>query len=217
LRDEPSSGQLYTDFEERVALQYLQTMWNLGADLEIIEEMPQRVDRPIYITRRALAIDADLDFVQTKHPQAAGEQLIALWPALRQHLPPQATTLTLNFGNELTLSGYELKTTSHSTKIVFYWQTNHRLTIDYTISVRPLIHGQLITVDGENLIQDHQPVWGVYPTSKWQPGEVVRDVYALSLPVAPEQVQIVVYKVTEFGFENLDVQVINFNWQAPTP
>jgi len=71
--------------------------------------------------------------------------------------------------------------------------------------VRPLVGGQLITVAGENLIQDHQPVWGLYPTSLWGVGELVRDVYALSLPpeTTPDAVQIVVYKPGEAGFENL--------------
>ena len=55
------------------------------------------------------------------------------------------------------------------------------------------------------------PVWGIYPTSQWQPSEIVRDVYALPLPpyVQPEAVQIVIYHATAEGFENLDVQTIN--------
>jgi hypothetical protein len=76
---------------------------------------------------------------------------------------------------------------------------------DYTVSVRPLVGGQLITVAGENVIQDHQPVWGVYPTSRWRAGELVRDVYALRLPpdATPDAMQIVVYKPIEGSFDNL--------------
>ena len=48
-------------------------------------------------------------------------------------------------------------------------------------------------------------MWGAYPTSRWQPAEIVRDVYALSLPegTTPNAVQIVVYSTTSNGFENL--------------
>jgi len=54
-------------------------------------------------------------------------------------------------------------------------------------------------------------VWGVYPTSQWQPHEIVRDVYALTLPagMSPETAQIIVYKTTDKGFENLAETVIN--------
>jgi hypothetical protein len=95
-------------------------------------------------------------------------------------------------------------------QIALYWQASQPLTEDYTVSVRPLAGGQIITVNGAALIQDHQPVWGVYPTSHWQPGEIVRDVYALSLPpdVTPEAIQIVIYKSSGPNFENLAEQTI---------
>ena len=52
-------------------------------------------------------------------------------------------------------------------------------------------------------------MWGVYPTGRWMPHELVRDVYALSLPVTePDAVRIVVYKTTGAGFENLAEQTI---------
>ena len=95
-------------------------------------------------------------------------------------------------------------------QIALYWQTSQTLSEDYTISVRPRVGEQAITVNGEALIQDHQPVWGFYPTSRWGPGIIVRDVYALSLPVGvnPDNVQIVVYKATSTGFKNLAEQTI---------
>jgi hypothetical protein len=73
-----------------------------------------------------------------------------------------------------------------------------------------MMGGQVMMVEGKALIQDHQPVWGVYPTSRWQPDEIVRDVYALSLPpnVTPEAMQIVVYKAIGASFENLAEQTI---------
>jgi hypothetical protein len=87
-----------------------------------------------------------------------------------------------------------------------YWRANAASDVDYTISVRPLRAGALIPGDdGRPIIQDHQPVWNTYPTSRWSPGEVVRDDYVLSLPgrVLPDGAQIVVYRVIAGGFENL--------------
>ena len=77
--------------------------------------------------------------------------------------------------------------------------------------MRPLRAGALIPGgDGQPVIQDHQPVWNAYPTSRWSPGEIVRDDYVLDLPGqivpdGPDGAHIVVYRVTAGGFENLGV------------
>ncbi len=87
-----------------------------------------------------------------------------------------------------------------------YWQAETPIEFDYTVSVRPLADEALIfDENGEPRIQDHQPVWNSYPTSRWSPGEIVRDDYVLYLPeeVVPDAAQIVVYRSTTAGFENL--------------
>jgi len=91
-------------------------------------------------------------------------------------------------------------------RLSLYWRAAAKSDVDYTISVRPLQKGALITGgDGQPVIQDHQPVWNAYPTSRWSPGEIVRDDYGLDLPgqAVPDGAQIVVYRVTAGGFENL--------------
>lgn len=41
----------------------------------------------------------------------------------------------------------------------------------------------LIAADGFNRTgQDNQPVWGTYPTDRWQPGEQITDKYTLTVP-----------------------------------
>ncbi len=168
-----------------------------------------------YITRQAIAATPSITF-EGKYPQAAGEQLILLSTQPLAELPASAQPLELQFGDTLKLAGWEqikndyplpeevaARLSRANWQIALYWQTSQPLAEDYTISVRPLVGGQTI-------IQDHQPVWGVYPTSRWRPGALVRDVYALTLPeqVTPETIQIVVYKTTNSGFENLAEQTI---------
>jgi len=61
-------------------------------------------------------------------------------------------------------------------------------------------------------------VWNSYPTSRWSPGEVVRDDYLLSLPhgIVPDGMQIVVYRAAEAGgFENLGVAQLDLYDTAP--
>jgi hypothetical protein len=225
LADRPTPPALISsDFPEQVALHYLTNVW--GAAPAVYLANPGDFTPPVeqignlsyYISRQAAAAAPEAIRLEETYPQAAGEQLIALWPAPRTELHATALPLDLPFGDTLKLAGWEQveiafplppavagRLSKTDWQIALYWQTSQPLHEDYTISVRPLVGGQLITVRGAALIQDHQPVWGIYPTSRWRPGELVRDVYALSLPesVTPEAVQIVVYKTTDTGFENL--------------
>ena len=162
----------------------------------------------IYISRQALAVAPDA--IGTRYPQAAGKQLIALRDTPRTELPAAAVPAGVKFGdNQLMLVGWEL-IDARDWQAALYWQALTPLADNYTISVRPLVGGQPIIAAGEPVIQDHQPVWGYYPTSRWNPGEIVRDVYALSLPdqVHPEAMQVVVYQTTADGFENLGDAII---------
>jgi len=219
LADDPIAPAVISgDFVERVALQYLNTVWGLGGIFPVdaggngLSQAPEKAN--VYVSRQALALAPAV--INNRHPQAAGEQLIALFDAPRTELPETAVASDIDFGNQLNLAGWEVIETDPSVQsnwqVALYWQTSTRPAEDYTISVRPLINGQLMSVDGEPAIQDHQPVWGYYPTSRWTPGEIVRDVYALTLPneVAPTAMQVVVYRATEAGFENLGDAIVEF-------
>jgi hypothetical protein len=230
LADQPSPpAVISSDFPEEVALQYLKIVWGAAPDIypvqagDFTSSGEQTNGLSYYITRQAAAADPRAIHLEAIYPEAAGEQLIALRPAPRTDLPPAAMALDLPLGDALHLVGWErvkefyplpkevaARLGAANWQIALYWQANEPLSEDYTVSVRPLVGGQIITVNGEALIQDHQPVWGVYPTSRWRPGEIVRDVYALSLPsdINPEAIRVVVYKSSDAGFENLAEQTI---------
>jgi hypothetical protein len=234
LADQPQPpGLISSDFAERVALQYLSIIWGTAPDIYPTDPgsfTPSTVGQvdtrsvSYYITRRAIATAPQTIPPKGKYPQAAGEQLIRLSPHPLTELPSSAQPLNLQFGDAFKLVGWEpvkndddnlpeeiaARLPRANWQIALYWQTSQALGEDYTISVRPMMGGQVMTVEGKALIQDHQPVWGVYPTSRWQPDEIVRDVYALSLPpnVTPEAMQIVVYKAIGASFENLAEQTI---------
>ena len=229
VADQPQpQAVVVVDFAEEVALQYLGIVW--GAVLpfaplpasQFIPDLTAQDTAVIYTSRRASAVIWPALDTTSLQPQAGGEQLIILnstLPSSPDEIPP----LALNFGDQLHLIGWTQPQPSldiplpvrqrgvpTNWQLALYWQTDQPLEANYTISVRPLSEGQLISVGGENFIQDHQPVWGVYPTSRWAPGEVVRDVYALALPpdVTPDSVQVVVYRTTADGFENLADHII---------
>ncbi|MCG3208969.1 MAG: hypothetical protein FOGNACKC_02582 [Anaerolineae bacterium] len=218
LADRPSLPALIAaDFEERVALQYLVSVWAAAPGLTPVEAgTPLAGPQNLYITRRA-ATAPDSPNLAGRFPQAAGVQLIALPAEPPTRLPPQAQPSNLDFDGQINLLGWEQGDSAAGWQIALYWQAALPPTADFTVSVRPLVQGQAVTATGEAVIQDHQPVWGLYPTSRWQPGVVVRDVYAPALPagVTPDAVQIVVYRATDSGFENLADHVIDLAGSSP--
>jgi hypothetical protein len=71
----------------------------------------------------------------------------------------------------------------------------------------------LLFHDGELVQEDHaHPVWGFYPTSHWVKGEVVRDDYLVVVPpeLDYDGAAVVVYRVTEDGFEDLGTVSLGF-------
>ena len=63
---------------------------------------------------------------------------------------------------------------------------------------------------GTPIIQDHEPVWGFYPTSRWAAGSLIRDMYTFELPqnTSPSAVQIVIYQASGSSFENVADQTL---------
>ncbi len=58
-----------------------------------------------------------------------------------------------------------------------YWHAEVPTDTPYTVFTH------LVAADGFNRAgQDNQPVWGSYPTTAWQPGELITDKYTLTIP-----------------------------------
>lgn len=228
LADKPALPALISSsFEEQVALEYLSKVWHAApgiapakaGDLTVPPGL-RSLDPTLYISRQAIRSFPHVIAENNLYPQAAGEKLIALEAAPRTKLSPTAQAVELDFGDALQLLGWEEiiseqlpatspKQLSHKNwQLALYWQARAELRDDFTVSVRPLVEGQHLREGEEAIIQDHQPVWGAYPTSQWPPHVIIRDVYALNLPNTPDAVQIVVYKSTEAGFQNLAEQTI---------
>lgn len=221
LADSPTPpAAIAADFAERVALQYLTVVWEAAPGIIPLEAGAANPGVPnFYVTRRAAAAAPHRIDPTTETPQAAGVQLVALPAAPPLTLPPSAQPAALDFGGVLKLAGWEQvePESGNAWQLALYWQAEQPPPADYTVSVRPQRQGQPITAGGQPVIQDHPPVWGLYPTHQWRPGEIVRDVYALTLPagVTPDAVQIVVYRATETGFENLADHTLSLMDSSP--
>jgi 4-amino-4-deoxy-L-arabinose transferase-like glycosyltransferase len=93
--------------------------------------------------------------------------------------------LEANFEDKLIFLGYDLKgkpvTSGQFVHLNLYWKvpsTLGELREDYGVSLRLL--------DGENRLwgqADRRPLNGHYPTSQWQPGQIIKDDYELLVDV----------------------------------
>ncbi len=81
------------------------------------------------------------------------------------------------FGGLAALNGYDARREGDTVTIALVWQSVAPFDRDYKVFVH------LLGADGSIVAQaDRMPQDGNYPTSIWEPGEQVRDVYELALP-----------------------------------
>ena len=116
-------------------------------------------------------------------------------------------------GDGLALSGYDRLPAAEGLHLALYWQAEEMPGADYAVSLRPTARGELLFHDGQLVQEDHaHPVWGFYPTPRWAKGEVVRDDYLVVVPpeLDYDGAAVVVYRVTEDGFEDLGTVYLGF-------
>jgi len=91
-------------------------------------------------------------------------------------------SLQAMFGDNFELLGYSIYPVAEdSTEIELYWKTNTSSNVDYTVFV------QLLDEQNQVIAQiDAQPLPGLYPTSHWQPGDIIADKFIL--PVSTDQI-----------------------------
>ncbi len=103
-----------------------------------------------------------------------------------------------DLGNGAVIRGYQLAWAGDAALLLtVYWQATAAIAADYSTAVH------LVAVDppagpADILTQaDHaHPVDGWYPTTRWRPGEIVRDSYLLPVPAgrAPVAVRVAMYR-----------------------
>ncbi len=88
------------------------------------------------------------------------------------------------FGDDIYLLGYDLnnRPEEHFLDVTLYWQATAPIDEDYVMAL------QLVSpIPGDNTLRwtyDSWPGRGNYPTTAWQPGEVIRDRYRFRIPAA---------------------------------
>ena len=93
---------------------------------------------------------------------------------------PPRTPRNVDFGGAIRLTGYDLAPArlrgGDRIQVSLYWQPLRPLEVDYTTFVH------LVNADGVVIgASDHRPGGVYYPTSLWQPGDVLRDTHTITL------------------------------------
>lgn len=226
LSDWPTQGAtIIGDADQFVSLEYLTKIWGVRSDVRAaqLNEAPGLISHQqpdLYFTRQVSPLVMQEAGV-TLYPAGHGAELVALRSAPLLELPHSAHAVDIVIGDSLWLVGYQFVQAESSPPwyvpaeepvgkfhLTLYWRANEGMDRDWSISVRPTWHGQLLPA-GAGIVQMDvvHPVLGLYPMSAWTTGEIVRDDYVI--PVRADQkfdgAQIVVYGAVGDGFENLGV------------
>jgi hypothetical protein len=95
--------------------------------------------------------------------------------------PPQHLLADIRFGDNIRLSGVDLPAPTlhvgHTLTYTLHWQAMAAIPKNYTVFTH------LLDAAGNLAAQQDSPPWqGRYPTSWWDPGEIILDPYTLPLP-----------------------------------
>lgn len=136
-----------------------------------------------------------------------GKSLLASRPSPR-------FAMSVNFANKVEFLGYDLtrgEKRPDATKfyISYYWKCLEEMEEDYMIFVHITDHEGKKTVSQ----QDHEPVHGQYPTSRWGKGEIVKETYSLLIP---KQVPKGVYSL-RIGFYKPELGRLKVLWSDRYP
>ncbi len=114
---------------------------------------------------------------ETVEPIIASAKLIPWqWPSPPRFDPP------INFSNQITLLSYDITPDQQAVRL--NWQADAALDTDYTVFLQ--VWPASDPRKGEYIIAfDGPPVQGDYPTSLWEPGEIIVDTHVINLTSLP--------------------------------
>jgi hypothetical protein len=126
--------------------------------------------------------------VGSTHLNSAGLGMVEISKHIQASPPPDLEGQPTPVGPAMTLLGYRAKRGTTATfDVTLFWQAKEKPASNYSVFVR-LTDQDEVTSPGDIIAQvdSQSPVYGWYPTSQWQAGEVVREDYELIVP--PDQV-----------------------------
>ncbi|MGC9360796.1 MAG: hypothetical protein ACP5G7_10575 [Anaerolineae bacterium] len=158
------------------------------------EAIVARGDRLLTLQRTLYALPPDWWEARLGplHLTSMAPEILALSPEplLRPEDVPAGPTLDL--GNGITLwAAQATQEASSDLHVTVYWRATERPTADYAVAAHLLAHQPPQSSEDVLAQADTQhPVYGWYPTSRWQDGEIVRDDLTLTIPSGADPVAV---------------------------
>ncbi|HXV43274.1 MAG TPA: hypothetical protein VEC96_09440, partial [Anaerolineae bacterium] len=197
----------YTSLKEKMFLQLLDSRGN-PAGQEEVEPISRKMyrwrDEGLILEQHPLQLNSDLSaglyFVRLGFFDPDTGQRLPAYGSAQQPLgdelmvgPLYVSANGINpispqhpvrarLGNQIELLGYSIHSTGsqEATEVELFWQTQAPIEIDYTVFV------QLLDEQNNIIAQaDAQPLPNLYPTSRWQPGDVLSERFML--PIAESE------------------------------
>lgn len=176
-----AAGQVWAQAESAAPGGLSTALWNVGRPMEDRQALVAPADLPPGAYRLEAALYRPNGAALSTQDGAEGAALAQLDcpPSVSTALPAPDVPLSVTFGSEIALLGYDAPTRvapGERLRVAFYWRVLAAVPRDYKVFVH------LIGPDGEIVAQaDSVPVGWSYPTTAWQPGETVRDEHVLEL------------------------------------
>ncbi len=206
---------IFTDWEQSVLFNYARLIDDIRPDVEINWASGDvasadiqgalRTGRPVYVIRPT-------DSLKGLHLSALGPLIRVSREPVRQ-LPESAQPLHVRLEDGMGLAGYSIVDDRGTPSVahvhvrrvltlVLFWNTTRTPEKNYSTSIR------LLKPDGASARQldNANPVYALYPTSAWSPGEIVGDAYEFDVREYPEGTYAIIaimYEHSGNSFRNL--------------
>ncbi len=205
----PQNSAIITDMQEKLALDYLTTIWGLRPDVSALGPSDAfralEAQRPLLVSATAANYAAAQSGLPLRYTAWGPSLLLASPQQLPQRSIRDLTYSGAKLGDNLILLGYQVQKSDTLTTLHLALKARQTPQQNWAISVRLLAGGNII------MQQDHAaPALGFTPTTSLRPGQTVFDAFTLSWPDTappPDTLQIILYRqLADGSFQNLTNQ-----------
>lgn len=210
----PAHATIVGNWGQLNAMRYMQRVENRRTDLQLVgtlyDATPQTdAARAAFADSRAIFLAPGVALPLGEYRYAQLGPLLEVRDAPQTESPTASKNIAIN--SALTLAHYEITTAlepyapttriapNRTARVTLVWRAEDHLA-DFLLRVR------VYDIEGYTIVlKDESPVRGLYPPSRWSPGEYVRDVHNVLIPAG-----------TPPGMYRLTMQTFDAPSQTPT-
>ncbi len=188
----PEDSTIITNWGPYTPLKYFQLVYGINPGAEVLgaeeDQWSQLIDtrlgkRDVYVLQADDYLAKEYRLIPVLIVPGAGAMYRVLrnMPDLAVSSPSIQHQLNRSLGGAVKLLGYSISSSEVNIgevfSIAYYWQSTENTSMDYVVST------DFKDQDGNLAFQEvHAPVYGIYPTSQWRPGEILEEKYNISVP-----------------------------------